>query len=580
MAVIGTQLVVSMVMASIIQKLQPHFSAARWLLSRRLVRYLHPTDDKLRELAGIQAPKGKGRKRDDRRADGKTDKDFTVPCSINLQLETAKVERVDIIGLKFYAIPVVGGFTLVCFSDILLEWSAVLHRVPVVDRLLRVCTSHLPVHRRVLDSGTSFILSFFLPSSAGLQFYTEYQWLIDFSGLQFYTEYQWLIDFSGLQFYTEYQWLIDFSGCALAIYLFTEGYYYLVQPRAEVNLSVICLTAAYFTGDDSGERSICLVFGFFFLLVSMAVLITSENILEFGLDRAYTSLSDAISGFLGSQGVETSGASSPSSKLMFKGVLAVYSGLVGAFLTFSGLRFGKMHQDSLQYSKESPLMQLLLHLNFLWPLVVVLMWVKPLARGYVLHPPSLGTNSTVPVEPLMSEPWFETSRLYTVIFCVVLRLVLMHRYLQSYLNMAHQRIEHVKKQAGRISNMEIQKRIVRVFFYLCVVAVQYLAPVVLLLFYVLLLKTLGEYSWTGNHVPDSGNLTKNITEFPSLQQVAGDDEPVKQAAQQLTLAFASLRNIFSAVFFRGVVSYLCWWSATTVFVTTAFGMIYHSVFTV
>ncbi|XP_035670870.1 LOW QUALITY PROTEIN: transmembrane protein 161B-like [Branchiostoma floridae] len=494
MAVIGTQLVVSMVMASIIQKLQPHFSAARWLLSRRLVRYLHPTDDKLRELA-VTGTKGKGRKRDDRRADGKTDKDFTVPCSINLQLETAKVERVDIIGL---------------------------------------------------------------------------------------------------QFYTEYQWLIDFSGCALAIYLFTEGYYYLVQPRAEVNLSVIwcllvvvfilsllfSLTAAYFTGDDSGERSICLVFGFFFLLVSMAVLITSENILEFGLDRAYTSLSDAISGFLGSQGVETSGASSPSSKLMFKGVLAVYSGLVGAFLTFSGLRFGKMHQDSLQYSKESPLMQLLLHLNFLWPLVVVLMWVKPLARGYVLHPPSLGTNSTVPVEPLMSEPWFETSRLYTVIFCVVLRLVLMHRYLQSYLNMAHQRIEHVKKQAGRISNMEIQKRIVRVFFYLCVVAVQYLAPVVLLLFYVLLLKTLGEYSWTGNHVPDSGNLTKNITEFPSLQQVAGDDEPVKQAAQQLTLAFASLRNIFSAVFFRGVVSYLCWWSATTVFVTTAFGMIYHSVFTV
>ena len=33
-----------------------------------------------------------------RRADGKTDKEFTVPCSINLQLETAKVERVDIIG--------------------------------------------------------------------------------------------------------------------------------------------------------------------------------------------------------------------------------------------------------------------------------------------------------------------------------------------------------------------------------------------------------------------------------------------------------------------------------------------------
>ena len=43
--------------------------------------------------------------------------------------------------------------------------------------------------------------------------------------------------------------------------------------------------AAYWRGDDTGERSICLVFGLFFFVVAMAVLVIDESLLDFGLDK-------------------------------------------------------------------------------------------------------------------------------------------------------------------------------------------------------------------------------------------------------------------------------------------------------
>lgn len=49
-------MVITLVMVSVIQKLSPHFSLAKWLLcSTGLTRYLHPTDNELKTLAGACA---------------------------------------------------------------------------------------------------------------------------------------------------------------------------------------------------------------------------------------------------------------------------------------------------------------------------------------------------------------------------------------------------------------------------------------------------------------------------------------------------------------------------------------------
>lgn len=44
------------------------------------------------------------------------------------------------------------------------------------------------------------------------------------------------------------------------------------------------LTTHYFKVEDGGERSVCVTFGFFFFVKAMAILIVTDNYLEFGLE--------------------------------------------------------------------------------------------------------------------------------------------------------------------------------------------------------------------------------------------------------------------------------------------------------
>lgn len=44
----------TLIMVSVIQKLSPHYSLAKWFLcSTGLLRFLHPTDNELKTLAGM-----------------------------------------------------------------------------------------------------------------------------------------------------------------------------------------------------------------------------------------------------------------------------------------------------------------------------------------------------------------------------------------------------------------------------------------------------------------------------------------------------------------------------------------------
>lgn len=96
----------------------------------------------------------------------------------------------------------------------------------------------------------------------------------------------------------------------------------------------------------------------------------------------------------------------------------------------------------------------------------------------------------------LSESAFDAIRLVLVVVAVILRLCLMPVYLQAYLNIAYDRLEEQKKEAGRITNVELQKKVASIFYYLCVVTLQYVAPIILCLYVALMYKTLGGYRWT------------------------------------------------------------------------------------
>ncbi|MEJ1275531.1 transmembrane protein 161B [Cricetulus griseus] len=96
----------------------------------------------------------------------------------------------------------------------------------------------------------------------------------------------------------------------------------------------------------------------------------------------------------------------------------------------------------------------LLHINFLAPLFMVLLWVKPITKDYIMNPP-LGKESV----PLMTEATFDTLRLWLIILLCALRLAMMRSHLQAYLNLAQKCVDQMKKEAGRISTVELQKMI-------------------------------------------------------------------------------------------------------------------------
>ena len=59
----------------------------------------------------------------------------------------------------------------------------------------------------------------------------------------------------------------------------------------------------------------------------------------------------------------------------------------------------------------------------------------------------------------MSENTYDTLRLWAILLLCALRLAMMRHHLQAYLNLAKKGVEQMKKEAGRISTVDLQKMV-------------------------------------------------------------------------------------------------------------------------
>lgn len=59
----------------------------------------------------------------------------------------------------------------------------------------------------------------------------------------------------------------------------------------------------------------------------------------------------------------------------------------------------------------------------------------------------------------MTSQAYDTLRITLVVATILVRLALMPKQLQSYLDMAQRRIDVQKKEAGRITNIDLQKKV-------------------------------------------------------------------------------------------------------------------------
>lgn len=490
MALMGIQLVVSLLAASIMQRMAPHCSFARWLLCNgSLFRFKHPSEGELCALAGKQMPK---QSRRDRRQNGES-KPLTVPKDIDLHLEKAPVNTMDALVLRFFL---------------------------------------------------------------------------------------------------EYQWLVDFAVYATVVFLFTECYYSVVDARKEVNIGAIwcvltvlfslktlhTLMSHYFRSEEGGERSVCLAFGFLCLLVAMLVLVVREDYLEFGLESGFSSLFDNLEIFAKQQGYAD--WSIPVTKLTLKLGLAAFCAYIGALLAFPGLRLAQTHLDAVQMNSDRPLIQILLHMSFLSPVLVLVLWVKPIARDFLANAPTGKTSITI-----VSSAAFDSMRLWIIVVSCVLRLGLTRYHMQAYLNLAQKWVEQMKKEAGRIAAIDIQRKVTRIFCYLTVITLQYLLPILLVLFSTLALKTLGDFSW-GPGAEETPGVTPALvmpTAAPVLPGGLDEDEEgmedmeedIQATVARLSEAFTALRSVLTPLFFRGFFAFLTWWVAACQVISSLFGIYFH-----
>ncbi|XP_051495421.1 transmembrane protein 161A isoform X3 [Apus apus] len=439
-AVMGVQVLVSLLAASLMQKMAPHCSFARWLLCNgSLHRYKHPSDEELCALAGKQRPKA----RRDRRANGVTDeKPLSVPRDIDLHLDTSPITAVDALVLRYFL---------------------------------------------------------------------------------------------------EYQWFVDFAVYSTAVYVFTEGYYCLLDPQKEMNIGVLW----------------CLLTVFFSVKVFFTVMRHYFSSEEGGL----ASVSNNLESILKQRGWEWT---LPLAKLAFKLGLVALCSFLGACLTFPGLRLAQTHLDALRMAADKPLVQVLLHGSFLAPVLVVVMWIKPISRDFLLHAP-MGKQAV----QIMSDSAYNTTRLWAIVGLCLLRLAVTRCHLQAYLGLAQRWVEQMRKEAGRIPVLEIQRKITRIYCYVSVVSLQYLGPIVLTLHCTLLLKTLGHHSW--GLYPEPPPLPAAVRVAPP--RPGGEDgEDVRVAVEQIT---SVLSSIFTPLFFRGLFAFLTWWVAACQVVTSLFGLYFH-----
>lgn len=67
------------------------------------MRYLHPTDEELKSLAGVPKEKG-GKGKDKRNGHGNSEKSstFHVPRSLDIQLDTISITHYDVLHLRYF----------------------------------------------------------------------------------------------------------------------------------------------------------------------------------------------------------------------------------------------------------------------------------------------------------------------------------------------------------------------------------------------------------------------------------------------------------------------------------------------
>lgn len=404
-----------------------------------------------------------------------------------------------------------------------------------------------------------------------------------------------ILDFESASYALDLEWLVDLSLLSGFCFFLTEIQFYFYPNSNETNFSILWallvvgysikilwnLTSIYFKNEQSvGERSICLISGSIFLLIAMIVLITKESYLEFGLDDAYRSFNQSATAFVNSHAINQSDSRTsgrPISYILIKLIIAVICALTGTLFTFPGFRYGQLHQFSIDSGEASTICKAIFGLNYLSPLFIIALWIKPLARDIVV------SQTLTPID----DATFNTIRIYCVLATTVGRFYLLPQVVGAFLMSSRNRLARIKFRGGTTTNKEVQITIKSMYNYANIVVIQYILPILISFFVAIMLKFLGNISWIPSTMGSTltQNLSSNNQSIPldNFSSMQSHNDSSRSSIQKLlglvsTVNLIEFKNIFSEKVFQGIFGFATWWLHFTWFSTTTMGLIYHSYF--
>lgn len=117
----------------------------------------------------------------------------------------------------------------------------------------------------------------------------------------------------------------------------------------------------------------------------------------------------------------------------------------------------------------------------------------------------------------------------------------------------------------------------RVFYYLCVVTLQYVAPMCLILAITMMYKTMGGAEWTGFWTEATAQDSDPVS---SNSNSSDDNDPLSSlnVPEHFSLAWQSFKQVFQPAVFKGLLGFSLWWCCLTWFTSAAIGITYHSHF--
>jgi hypothetical protein len=320
MAVFGFQLVLTMIVASFLQKLSPYYSFGRWLVTWGLQRYLPPSDKLLRPHISTPTPANKVGKK---KAANHREKVLASPNSTSEEIIAALTSDPNALDLNL-AVPKSASIKLTSSP---LRWGDVdiLHFSAELEFMLNMTLA------ATIVVGATILYYSLWPRPENTEYNLSVIWLVIVIGYAF--------------------------------------------------KALFSLTKIYLSEEMAHQRSLVIVFTTLLFVLSLGVLLVDESVLDFGLERSHQNITRTVSVIF--KAVVKDGTDFKLLPMWgFKILLALLSSVLSMVLIFPGFRFADTHFTTIYHSRM-PIFKTFLHANYIAPMFCLVLWIRPLSLSII-----------------------------------------------------------------------------------------------------------------------------------------------------------------------------------------------------